>query len=61
MIIDDVGMAVPQGNMPVRMAVWLWPLPAPVLVLVMLVMCVQMLMLQRHVLVLKHLGIGRGP
>lgn len=61
MIVDDVSMAVSQGNMPMRMAVRLGTLPALVLVLVMLVMCVQMLMLQGPVLVLEHLGIGRWP
>ena len=61
MIVDDVGMAVSHGSMSMRMAMRLRAFPSLVLVLVMLVMCVQMLMLQRHVFVLKHLGIGRGP
>jgi hypothetical protein len=44
-----------------RVAVRLRALPALVLVLVMLVMCVQMLVLQGRVLLLKDRGIGRRP
>jgi hypothetical protein len=61
MIVDGVGMAVSQGNMPMRMAVRLRPFPALVLVLVTQVKCVQTSVPQGALLVLKHLQIDKGP
>ena len=61
MIVDDVGMAVSQGSMPMRMAVRLGAFPTLMLMRVMLVMCVQMLMLQRLVVVFEQFGVGRAP
>jgi hypothetical protein len=48
-IDDGVGMAVFQGNLPMRMAVRLRPFPSVVLVLVTLVKCVQMFVPQTPV------------
>jgi hypothetical protein len=59
--VDDIAVAMALGHMPVRVPVRLRPFPALMLMAVMLVVRVQVLVLERRMLVLEQLGIDGRP
>ena len=59
--VDNIGMAVSQGSMPVRMTVRLQSLPALMYMPMVLVGNMQVPVLHRRVHVLRLAGITRRP
>ena len=59
--VDNVAVAMALRQMPVRVPVGLRAFPALMLMLVMLVVCVQVLVLERRMLMLEQLGVGGRP